>query len=981
MNRWVLITFGAVAAIALGVAVVPSGLEQAFMSLRDRQYPQATRGFEARWQSGERSREVANALSELYLREGNPTKAAEILSLYVAAHPDDQPALRRLAEIFRDDQQRLKFISTLETLWKKNRDVEVLRTLAKLYELADREDDQLNALRLLTTSASAQLNDFESLGSLLAARDPKAAISTYQAAFKKWPKLVGNDTAQSFTALVTENDRQDLVRTVIFPWLAAQPGYAAVEGIATTLTARRMAKEALEATLASGALSSADPLAIVLAARLESRLLHHDSAFNRLEALRLAGKLPRKGDDVYVETAIQTQHRELALDHVLDKGPENLPFWLQTWMVSKALEANDTKFLSDLQSKTGGTPASGKFLLARIALALGNKKQALELASEAEKSASDVSSGIAVASLYADLGQVEQAKRLLILHAPDPGHVPLDDLAQAIGVALTVKDEARSLSLAQALRQARPDQSADILYARALGMNGKTSQALSILDEVEPWSDAKDFAVFEVLKTGGNQRELQAMLMLRMVAEDATLAQRTNYSFMLNDFPSLEAPVSKDVVDQIADDLDQPEIKNAPRLSRIELLSKVSPQRALPYARDIAEADPEANAYLLLSIYKRLGLKRDAIAYLASAIGDLSSDKTRQDFLHEWISLGITKEALPYLKTFAARDDREWFFAYDEALSKFGEQETRIEFLSSYARRPNLDAAFKSQLASEILESGAKDIAITLFKEEASSAPPNSSAVEQLLYLWGPRPPADGVAWLSSRALNASRQERTAWLDRLTQIGAEDKVIEIASAAYASGDRSVTTRLATALAHRKAKTELRILLNTESSQSADTASTVSLAMAAEEAGLSNEASLLFERAATKDAKYLSDAGRNAAYAGQQSRAITLLRKAILLPAPDVEAFFLLAEGLRATGEENEATSLYLRCLSEGKKAKAAQGKRFELLSLMRLGRFEEAQAIASVSNDPTIRTEYASALVDAGKLHQAAEVIAQQAGH
>jgi thioredoxin-like negative regulator of GroEL len=105
LKRWLPIPFAALAVLALAAALVPSGFEQAFMQLRDQDFPKATDSFARRWNAGDHSREVANALSELMVRRGEPARAADILRAYVAEHPDDRSALTRLAEIFRDDQQ------------------------------------------------------------------------------------------------------------------------------------------------------------------------------------------------------------------------------------------------------------------------------------------------------------------------------------------------------------------------------------------------------------------------------------------------------------------------------------------------------------------------------------------------------------------------------------------------------------------------------------------------------------------------------------------------------------------------------------------------------------------------------------------------------------------------------------------------------------------------------------------------------------
>ena len=49
MNRWLIVLVAVVAVLTLGVVLVPTGLERAFMELRDKSYDQAQTSFEQRW--------------------------------------------------------------------------------------------------------------------------------------------------------------------------------------------------------------------------------------------------------------------------------------------------------------------------------------------------------------------------------------------------------------------------------------------------------------------------------------------------------------------------------------------------------------------------------------------------------------------------------------------------------------------------------------------------------------------------------------------------------------------------------------------------------------------------------------------------------------------------------------------------------------------------------------------------------------------
>ncbi len=978
MNKWLLAGLFIVTALSVGTAIVPSGLERAFMSLYDKEFNAAQHSFEARWLKGDHSREVANALAELLVRLGDADRASEVLLTFVNENPGDRAALGRLAEIFRDAQRRDKHIATLERLWAQKQDPALLRTLDTLYDFAGREADRIRVLTLLVRSQESLFDDHAELAGLLTARDPRAALEVLFNAFKRWPSTPTPDNAQTFIALAGDIERDDLIVAVIEPWIQKRADHVALDAVVVTLTATRRHALALRIGLASGALAKSVPQSVVLVARLEARGKQTGAAFARLEALRKTGKLPAKGDDVYVETALLTKHRDEALAHILARGPDALPFWLQSWIVAKAFETADMAFLKSLEGEFAKKPdAARSFMMSRAALALGAPARALDLAHEAVALVKDASSGIAVAGLFSDLGLRPRAIEIFLEAVGDGARIPADDLTLAISVAITLKEARLSLSMAEALRAARPGETAEVLYARALTLSNRGREALEVLDDLPEWSEQKELAVFEALKASGQVVVLQGRLFERLEEDSVTLAQRTNYVFMLNDFKELPGKISKGAGARIADDLDDDALQGAPRLSRIELLGKIDPALAKPYAREAAENDPDGASYIYLALLKKLNANQETVAFLAKAIGDAELDKTRESFLYRWIEIGVTAEALPHLRERAEGDERAWFFAYDGALKKLGARAERVRFLTAYSRRDNLDAAFKRQISHELLGVGAKDEALNLFLAEAAHAPVRSPAVEQLLFIWGPRPPEAGVEWISSRARSASPEDRQAWLQRLADAGAMEGMVAIAQEYYQSGERALASVLAGGLAQLKLDTGLRQVLTAELTRGdIEPAVAARLGTAAEERSQAREASRLFEIAAAADKKWLAKAGRNAWFSGDKQRGLSLLEPAAAQAQADLETIFLCAEAYRSLGRSTDSKRLYLKALELSKGKSGREERRMQMLALMRLGRLDEAEAHMSGTTDASLRADYAAALLDGGRLERAAQILA-----
>jgi tetratricopeptide (TPR) repeat protein len=980
VTRWLILLLVPVAALALGAALVPSGLEQAFMFMHDREYTKAAESFQAKWEKGNRTREVANALAELHVREGNPTRAADILVEFISANPADTQALARLAEIFRDDQQRNRYIATLERLYELKKDTGILHALQKLYELAGREDDQIRTLETIVRAGAAELPDMVTLADLLSARNPKRSIEVLYNAFRRWPKDITVDTAQTMTALATGEDRPDLVRTVIMPWLATRKSFRDVEPIAVSLTAERLDSLALEAVKASGAFAAADPQSVVLAARLESRAGQQVPAYTRLKALLDRQKLPPKGDDVFIETALLSGKPDEAVAHVLKRGPANLPFWLQSWFVAKLKDAGNTDALRAVATKyEADTSPAALFLRAHVALASGQKAEAKTLAQRAATSINDVPAAIAMAGLMAELGDTTAARKLMHDYAPGPDHVTLDDLAPATAIALTLRERSIAMPMAEKLREQRPGTVSDILYARALGLSGKAEEALAILDDLDAWSEARETATFEVLKGAGRNTELQTRLLERLDSGDTTLQQRTAYVFELNGFKSLSVKVPDDVAGILEDDLEADKALASPRLARIELLGKFNGEMALPYALDAAEQDPAAATYIYLQLLKRLNRPREAAPYIESVLPDISDERLRQSLLQEWITVGVTRPALHYLKELADSGDRQWFYACDEALRKLGPVSERVAFLTAYARRTDLDPEFRGQLASQILDVGGKQVALELFKQDAEDAPPRSKAVEQVLFLWGPRPPREGIDWLLQRARKGAPQDRAAWLTRLVDANAASEALPLAAEWYQSGDDSVTEVLATCLEQLRRKGELQSLLRQEASRNLDARRAARLATAGESLGLLDEALVLYERAAANEPVWFKAAGRAALYAGKPARAVSLLRKVDASRSRDADFACIFAEAHYQSRQKSEALRLYEDCLGLSRKMTADRSKsvRYQMMALARLQRDDEAEALLSKSGDSDLKADYAAILLDRGDTGRAALFMAK----
>jgi Flp pilus assembly protein TadD len=192
----------------------------------------------------------------------------------------------------------------------------------------------------------------------------------------------------------------------------------------------------------------------------------------------------------------------------------------------------------------------------------------------------------------------------------------------------------------------------------------------------------------------------------------------------------------------------------------------------------------------LLGLYGKLGQSekisqtmntqklRDLIARELQAPG--LTETRKEELVLALLELKAHKLALPHLKQFATRFKSDWLYPYEEALVKLEKKQELLDFWRLRAQQPGLSDEEKRQLAFQFLDAYSKDDAEKLFKVLAETAAPSSPDVEQLLFLWGPRPEANKRMWLLDKAKASAGDERAEWLKHLVNAGGAEYAIELA---------------------------------------------------------------------------------------------------------------------------------------------------------------------------------------------------------
>jgi tetratricopeptide (TPR) repeat protein len=163
----------------------------------------------------------------------------------------------------------------------------------------------------------------------------------------------------------------------------------------------------------------------------------------------------------------------------------------------------------------------------------------------------------------------------------------------------------------------------------------------------------------------------------------------------------------------------------------------------------------------------------------ADRIARGSKSATREADVIVLLELGAHAEAVEALEEFALADPKRWLSTYLEAATKAGQRQQTVWLLERLADTPTLSASLRSQLAFRLLEAGDKAAAERTFHALAPSTGPRDAATRRLLFVWGPRPTQPQLEWLEARALEASGQERAAWMRLLTERGAAARAMAV----------------------------------------------------------------------------------------------------------------------------------------------------------------------------------------------------------
>ncbi|HYD99720.1 MAG TPA: tetratricopeptide repeat protein [Alphaproteobacteria bacterium] len=676
-----------------------------------------------------------------------------------------------------------------------------------------------------------------------------------------------------------------------------------------------------------------------------------EAADGRPEAAlaRLAGR-PLTGELAVarVDLALRLGRLAEAFDAAIAMGPAALPDWLLTGL-AEAASAEAARAQRLLAAVPPAWLEARPLLAARLHFAAGDRAGALVRLERLPPAEAMVpAERLAAANLLLALDRTERALPLLAGLADDPATPPaaLLDLARAY---LRLERPAEGLARFAALRAARPLPETGLGWALLAAAAGDAPALAAWLDEAQP----EPAVLGELFYAAQDRRQAAAAL-----AVARQLAAR------------------------------QPGPAND-RLLVEALLGAGQPREALAVARGLPGAEGRALHRTALEAAAAAGIvvAKESIAFWTARLAERGLTLAeREEAAYALVAAGAAGRILPQIAALAEAKPAEWAALHEELLAAAGDKAGLIALVSRRAATGPAEA--RHAAAIRLLELGAKDKAEAALRPLAEAArridePP----VQDLLYLWGPRPGPAQRDWLAARAAAVQGPDRAGWLRRLLDVGAADKAAQIA-APFAAAEPAVAEVYLDALLARRDRKALAAELARQVAAARDPDRLERLAAIAYGEGLRVTAREGYERLLALKPD-LPEAHRRLgllAYSDtRMPQAREHLRVYLERSGGDGETHYTYAEILRRDRQPDAARRHYETALAmlqrdSADPALAEQAERLLPLALYRTGRTEESFAgfdrqLARRPDDAHLRADYVGLLMEAGQSGRARAVL------
>lgn len=1045
------VTLGALAA---SFFLVPREKEQALMLLQSGDVEASRRILEGRLAGGDLTVAVVTPLTRILLDEGDIDGALRLIARFLERNPDDAPAMERFAELLRQANRMSDYAAMLRRLYAANDGkIETLQDYAGLALFLDQRENRLWALQEMVNRRVAEPEDVLELAQRRAARgDLAQAAQLLEALIMALPGADDLILANHLRiALALQDDAA--IRRVGTHWLATTPNGGDIEGYLADFDRVGRRDLALDLIAAVADQPERSVMAVAFAS-IEAGFGRPDRALARLEKAWRSGPLPGEATRDLFDLALNAKRLDLARDVWLQNlgadvavamdllesaeaenrkdivaaireraGPalfEARPLLAARLALADGKKDETLRWLEKAAARTD-LAFTDRILLGQMLLSAGDTERgSAELARLAadprigDDALADLGEAYFRLKRFADgaalLGRLRESRKSSLLDAA------WARLAAAAGDFAAVQRWLATAELrdpplledlhfiaadrqawplaivaAERLQAVRPVAASAMLLARALLNGGRPREAITVIDRA-PQSSAELREIrFQAQLASGDVANLGEAVAMRLAEPDLDPRQRDDLLGILLD-PRVRLPRNTATIrDQVVRDLGDAALEKAAFDLRVDLLERLEPAAALPYRRRAAERDANEATDAYIDLLVRLKRRDELTAILPRAIERAAGRKQAEQRLYILLEQPKALEtALPFLRRAAAEWRDDWPSAYEDALVKLGRRDELLALVRAAATDTAQPAPRRREAAFRLLELGERSGAEAAFRALAEREGPRGENVNQLLYLWGPRPARAGLDWLEQRAKQSQGEEQTAWLRLLQERGGGSRALALLTADPAAvfGDPArLRVVIDLLIADRQADAATDWLQRAGQTAGRDVDRLLALLDIAEVEGLAKATGPLSRQLleAAPDRREAQRLRAAAAFAiGRKTEASRLYAQYLGSGPGDWESHFhygelLLGQQRRADAREHFTIAL---AIIERQRRPSAAAERARAFLLGRLGRPEDAitaidRLLATDPSNTDLRTDLASLALELGRADRAEQILAR----
>lgn len=1005
------------AGLTLGAFLVPRESEMALIKFKDRDYGAALAAYEKRLRTEALTPSVVMPLTQLYLQYGRVAEATELMERYLQVHPDDQEARERLGKYYQYGQRPAGYTENLEKLAAEHPTEQRLRELLSIYNLTGRFEARTAALKRLTDMFPDSEEDFHDLAAMQAsaARYSEAA-DTLARLGQLFPASVTTEIVELHVSLLLDAGRKTEAEERAERWLQRRPNPEIAARFAGLFRFKGSSDRALAILQPFDKASETAPPVLSEIIQLQLEAGRSDLVLERLTRLFESGKMPVESAEPLVDLLLTKGNTPLAAAVAESVSFRSIPDWLLANLVDASLAIGSTEVASRLTAAVGDSFLDASPLLgARLAAARRDNGEVRRWLSRAEATDLSVPDRIGAADLYVQLDDSSDAIRVLRPLADAPG-APESAIVQLAGLYLDSKDAGAGLPLLESVRARRDSPAIAEAWSMLAALAGKEdavvrwlaaspARAPSIQTLTDLYFIAQDNRqgrlalaasqrLFERQPSENNRLKLAEALMdggrpydalghfRILLSPGSGGASEERYAAALSAARDEGYPVTDELRTYWSRKLGDPSLPEAGREEiLLGLLDTGATPAILPDLERLARQKGGEWFQAYLDAAVKAGRTADLAAFLRAELE--RPDRTlaaKEPYMFALMDHAATEESVPYLRRYADEAGGSWVFAYEEALEKLNRTRELRDFWIARAGRPAAVPAERMEIASRLLDLGAKSESERILMEIGAGSPPDSPAVGQLLFLWGSRPPSYGIDWLAERVQRAPPEQRSAWLEHLMNSGAAARAARLAADKPEAMDAYIR-----ALVAINDGPALADVLKTRLGATNDPAALRRYARYALETGEPATARAYFARLAAalpEDAEALRWLGALTFADGQWEASEHFLERYFATGMEDYESSFYYGE-LSLRRKNSTAARLYFeRAMREiersPNKTFGMRAVRAQLLD--RLGRRKESVTefealLRERPADKDLRADYASLLLRSGQLEDAERVL------